>query len=119
MCKRLDEVSVMMPWAVSSYSDLYRFSSELMHGDIVGLESQVDSSGYNAEIPPCHNYVKESLISGHWTMAMALASYASIAGLPKAQGYGDQLLKGWERVWGEGSREFEEAKKESAMSGAE
>jgi hypothetical protein len=119
MCKKLDEVSVSMPWAVSSYSDLYRFSSELMHGDILGLESQVDSSGYNTEMPPCHNYVKESLVSGHWAIAMALASYASIAALPKAQSYGDRLVKGWEGVWGEGSRELEEAKNDPAIPSAE
>lgn len=119
MCNKLDEVSVKMPWAAASYSDLYRFSSELMHGDIVGLESQLDSSGYNAEMPPCHNYVKESILSGHWVMVMTLASYASIAALPKAQAYGDQLLKGWEEVWGQGSRELEEAKNDPALPCAE
>jgi hypothetical protein len=41
-------------------------------------------------------------------MFWALASYASIAKLPKAQEYGDRLLKSYEQVWGEGSRELKQ-----------
>lgn len=119
MCKKLDEASSKMPWALGQYHDLYRFSSELMHGDIIGLESQTDSSGYNTDMPPSHNYVSESMMSGHWAMTMALASYASIAQLPKAKIYGDQLVDAWMNVWGEGSQEFEAAKKDSEQAASE
>lgn len=114
LCARLDADFVTMPWAVLHYSDLYTISSGLMHGDIIGVESQVDSSGYNVEMPPSDHYVLQALNSSHWAICWALASYASIAGLPKAQHYGDQLIKGYETVWGEGSRELEEARKDFA-----
>jgi hypothetical protein len=108
LCEKLDKDSAKMPWAVIHYSDLYTMSSGLMHCDIVGLESQVDSGGYDVETPPSDQYVVESLISSHWAIFWALASYASIAGLPKAHEYGDRLLKSYEEVWGEGSRELED-----------
>jgi hypothetical protein len=114
LCKRLDDVSSKNKWgAESQYHDLYRFSSELMHGDIIGLMSQVDSTGYNAEIPPSQNYVGESLMSGHWALVMALISYANIVKLAKAEIYGSKMIDGWMKVWGEGSQEFQKAKKES------
>jgi Family of unknown function (DUF5677) len=108
LCEKLDKDSAKMPWAVIHYSDLYTMSSGLMHCDIVGLESQVDSGGYDVETPPSDQYVVESLISSHWAIFWALASYASIAGLPKAHEYGDRLLKSHEEAWGEGSRELED-----------
>lgn len=111
LCEKLDQDSVKMPWAVVQYSDLYTISSGLMHGDIIGLESQVDSSGYEVMRPPSDEYITESLMSGHWALWWALASYASIAELPRVQEYGDKLMKGYEEVWGEGSRELDEAKR--------
>jgi len=115
LCTLLDKDSVAMPWAALHYSDLYRISSGLMHGDVIGVESQVDSSGYNAETPPSDEYILQALMSGHWAIVWALASYASIAGLPKAQQYGDDLFMGYQAVWGEGSRELEQAKKDFAV----
>jgi hypothetical protein len=87
-----------------------------MHGDIIGLESQADSSGQNVVRPPCDEFISESLMSGHWALWWALASYASLAGLPKAKDYGDQLAKGFSDVWGPGSRELDEAKKALAAT---
>jgi hypothetical protein len=118
LCERLDKDSVKMPWAVTHYSNLYTISSGLMHGDIIGLESQVDTSGFNIEAPPSQQYISESLMSAHWALWWALASYASIARLPQTQQYGDLLMKNYEDVWGEGSRELEEAKKDFAAQTA-
>lgn len=108
LCAKLDNDSAKVPWAIVHYSDLYTMSSSLMHCDIMGLESQVDPTGYYVETPPSDQYITESLISSHWAMFWALASYASIAKLPKAQEYGDRLLKSYEQVWGEGSRELKQ-----------
>ena len=116
LCAALDKDSVQMPWAVVQYADHYSISSGLMHGDIIGLESQADSSGYNVVRPPSDEYITESLMSGHWALWWALASYASLAGLAKAQDYGNQLAKGFSDVWGDGSRELDEAKKALAAT---
>ena len=85
LCIKLDKDSVSMPWAVLHYSDLYTISSGLMHGDIIGVESLVDSSGYNVEMPPSDEYILQALNSGHWAICWALASYASIADKDSSQ----------------------------------
>lgn len=114
LCDMVDSRSTIR-WAVSHYCELYTTGSSLMHCDIIGLESQIDSSGFNIAAPPSDEYITESLVAGHFAMFWAFASYASIAGLHNAQEYGDRLLKSYLDVWGEGSREMKAFEKDMAQ----
>jgi hypothetical protein len=116
LCDKTDSKS-SIPWAVSHYADLYTTGSSLMHCDIIGLESQVDSSGFNIEIPPSDEYITESLVSGHFAMFWHLQVMQASPAYTMHRSTETVFLKSYQDVWGEGSREMKELEKEMAQQG--
>jgi hypothetical protein len=111
LCDQIDKSINRVLW-VPIYDAAYRVGSDFEHGDIAGLERQVDieKDPYNLDLPPSDNFITPAISTAHWLTLAALVAYVSITGIDKGA-VTAQIHDTYKKVWDVGSREHTVAKK--------